>query len=226
MLTQHQDCQSTVIEAAKAAKAYVVGYHYDARGARPERMADRIGMELGATVREHHQDSAQAGNFTGSQYNANFIGTFASGDNPLKLAPFGPRCLEATQSQDPGRGGKAEDRWASIFKGPIYCNNGKVLVPAGKTATPAADQPVHLLRQGSRGLLVTSELHECPRVGRSPCDALPVALPRPLPSAAERVGGLSRSAMAARWSGCGPGRHQPWGIGHADAGGRRARSSQ
>ncbi len=26
----------------------------------------------------------------------------------------------------------------TIFKGPIYCNNGKVLVPAGKTATPAA----------------------------------------------------------------------------------------
>ena len=35
MLTQHQDCQGTVIQAAKAAGKYVVGYHYDAEALDP-----------------------------------------------------------------------------------------------------------------------------------------------------------------------------------------------
>jgi simple sugar transport system substrate-binding protein/basic membrane protein A len=82
--------------------------------------------------------TAQAGKFTGSQYNANFIGTFASGNNPLELAPFGPKVSSSLRAKILAEEAKLKAPGGTIFKGPIYCNTGKLLVPAGKTATPAA----------------------------------------------------------------------------------------
>jgi basic membrane protein A len=136
VLTQHQDCQSTVIEAAKAANAYVVGYHYDAESLDPKGWLTGSVWNW-APLYESIIKTAQAGKFTGSQYNANFIGTFKSGDNPLELAPFGPAVSKATQSKILAAEAKLK-AGGSIFTGPIYCNNGKVLVPKGQTATPAA----------------------------------------------------------------------------------------
>jgi basic membrane protein A and related proteins len=136
VLTQHQDCQSTVIEAAKQAGAKVVGYHYDAESLDPSGWL--TGSEWNwAPLYESIIKTATAGKFTGSEYNANFIGTFASGNNPLQLAPFGPSVKSATKAKilTAEKGLKAG---GTIFKGPIYCNNGKVLVPAGQSATPAA----------------------------------------------------------------------------------------
>src|SRR3954454_22710439 len=82
-LTQHQDCQTTVIQAAKAAGKYVVGYHYDAKS------LDGSGWLTGsawnwAPVYEGIIKTAVAGTFTGSKYNANWVGTFANKDNPLQ----------------------------------------------------------------------------------------------------------------------------------------------
>ena len=136
VLTQHQDCQSTVIEAAKAAKVYVVGYHYDAQSLDPSGWL--TGSEWNwAPLYESIIKTAQAGKFTGSKYNANFIGTFASGDNPLQLAPFGHAVTSAVKTKILAAEAKLK-AGGSIFTGPIYCNNGKLLVPAGKVATPAA----------------------------------------------------------------------------------------
>ena len=136
VLTQHQDCQSTVIEAAKAAKVYVVGYHYDAQSLDPSGWL--TGSEWNwAPLYESIIKTAQAGKFTGSKYNANFIGTFASGDNPLQLAPFGHAVTSAVKTKILAAEAKLK-AGGSIVTGPIYCNNGKLLVPAGKVATPAA----------------------------------------------------------------------------------------
>ncbi|HVC25409.1 MAG TPA: BMP family ABC transporter substrate-binding protein [Acidimicrobiales bacterium] len=136
VLTQHQDCQSTVIEAAKAAHAFVVGYHYDAEALDPSGWLTGSVWNW-APLYESIIKTAQAGTFTGSKYNANFIGTFKSGDNPLTLAPFGPAVSKAMRAKILAAEAKLK-AGGTIFKGPIYCNNGKVLVPAGKTATPAA----------------------------------------------------------------------------------------
>jgi simple sugar transport system substrate-binding protein/basic membrane protein A len=135
VLSQHQDCQSTVIQAAKAAGAKVVGYHYDAESLDPAGWLTGSVWDW-APLYESIIKTAQAGKFTGSKYNANFIGTFKSGDNPLTLAPFGSSVTKATQSKIVAEEAKLKSG-GSIFKGPIDCNNGKVLVPAGKTATPA-----------------------------------------------------------------------------------------
>lgn len=135
VISQHQDCQSTVIEAAKAAGISVVGYHYDAQSLDPSGWL--TGSEWNwAPLYESIIKTAEAGKFPGSKYNANFIGTFASGDNPLQLAPFGPKVSAATQKKILAAEAKLKSG-GSIFTGPIYCNTGKLLVPKGKTATPA-----------------------------------------------------------------------------------------
>jgi simple sugar transport system substrate-binding protein/basic membrane protein A len=135
VLTQHQDCQSTVIQAAKASGAYVVGYHFNAQGVDPSGWLTGS-MWNWAPLYEQIIKTASAGHFTGSKYNANFIGTFASGDNPLKLAPFGSHVSAPTRTKILAAE-KGLAKGGTIFKGPIYCNNGKLLVPAGKSATPA-----------------------------------------------------------------------------------------
>jgi basic membrane protein A len=135
VLSQHQDCQSTVIQAAKAANVKVVGYHFNARGLDPSGWLTGS-MWNWAPLYESIIKTASAGKFAGSQYNANFIGTYASGNNPLTLAPFGTSVSTATRTKILAAEAKLK-AGGSIFKGPIYCNDGKVLVPAGKTATPA-----------------------------------------------------------------------------------------
>ena len=51
VLTQHQDCTKTIVEAAEREGIFVTGYHQDASPAAPQRMADRSRLELGARLR-------------------------------------------------------------------------------------------------------------------------------------------------------------------------------
>lgn len=155
VLTQHQDCQSTVIEAAKAAGAAVVGYHYDAQD------IDQTGWLTGsawqwAPVYEAIAKAAIEGKFTGSAYNGNWVGTFQDGNNPLTLAPFGPKVAQPVQQQILAKLATYKSSDASIFKGPIYCNNGKVLVPAGVTPTYAQINNFNCFVKGVVGTVPTS----------------------------------------------------------------------
>jgi simple sugar transport system substrate-binding protein/basic membrane protein A len=136
VLSQHQDCQSTVLEAAKTANVDVVGYHYNASALDPKGWLTGS-MWRWAPLYENIIKTAIAGKFTGSQYNTNFIGTFASGNNPLTLAPFGPSVSAATRAKIRAAEAKLK-AGGSVFAGPIYCNDGTLLVPKGKVATPAA----------------------------------------------------------------------------------------
>jgi hypothetical protein len=45
-------CQATVVQAAKAAGKYVVGYHYDAQSPGSRRLAHRLSLGLAGTLRE------------------------------------------------------------------------------------------------------------------------------------------------------------------------------
>ena len=58
-VTQHQDCTGTIIKATEAAGAYTVGYHSDASLARPEGLAHRLRLELGAALHGHRPDGAR-----------------------------------------------------------------------------------------------------------------------------------------------------------------------
>jgi simple sugar transport system substrate-binding protein/basic membrane protein A len=154
VLSQHQDCQSTVIEAAKAAGADVVGYHYDAADLDPSGWLTGSEWEWGplyVTIAR----TVIAGDFTASKYNGNWVGTFQNGDNPLALAPFGPKVSAPLRAKIDA---KLESYYKgdSIFKGPIYCNNGKVLVPAGVTPTYAQINDFDCFVKGVVGTVPTS----------------------------------------------------------------------
>jgi simple sugar transport system substrate-binding protein/basic membrane protein A len=155
VLTQHQDCQATVIGAAKAAGAKVVGYHYDAKALDPD------GWLTGSTwnwapVYEKIISASKAGTFKGGPYNANWVGKFATHDNPLTLASFGSSVSAATQAKIKATESGLEKPGASVFKGPIKCQDGSTLVAAGKVLTYDQINSISCLVQGVVGTLPKS----------------------------------------------------------------------
>ena len=155
VLTQHQDCQSTVIEAAKAAGKYVVGYHYDAESLDPSGWLTGSAWNW-TPVYESIIKTVMNGKFTGSQYNANWVGTFAAHDNPLGLASFGSSVPAAMQSKILAEEKTLEQPGASVFKGPIECQNGTMLVAAGQVMTYAQINSLSCLVKGVVGTLPQS----------------------------------------------------------------------
>jgi basic membrane protein A and related proteins len=155
VLTQHQDCQATVIGAAKSAKAKVVGYHYDAKSIDPD------GWLTGSTwdwapIYGKIIETAQKGSFKGSDYNANFVGSFADNNNPLTLASFGTSVTSDTQAKIKAAQAKLMKPGASVFTGPIYCQDGSVFVAKGKTATYDEINNIKCLVKGVVGQLPKS----------------------------------------------------------------------
>jgi hypothetical protein len=71
--------------------------------------------------------------FTGSPYNANWVGTFARNDNPLTLASFGSSVPGELRAKITAEQTALKQPGASVFAGPISCQDGTVLVPAGQT---------------------------------------------------------------------------------------------
>jgi len=155
VLTQHQDCQSTVIEAAAAAGKYVVGYHYDAESLDPSGWLTGSAWDW-TPVYESIIKTIMSGKFTGSKYNANWVGTFAAGDNPLQLAPFGPAVSASMRTKILAEEKALDAPGASVFKGPISCQNGKVLVAAGQVMTYAQINALSCLVKGVVGTLPAS----------------------------------------------------------------------
>jgi basic membrane protein A and related proteins len=155
VLTQHQDCQSTVIEAAKAAGKYVVGYHYDAETLDPSGWLTGSAWNW-APLYESIVNTVMSGKFTGSKYNANFVGAFADHDNPLTLAPFGSSVAGALQTKILAEETYLDTAGASVFKGPISCQNGTTLVAAGKVMTYAQINSLSCLVKGVVGTLPAS----------------------------------------------------------------------
>jgi simple sugar transport system substrate-binding protein/basic membrane protein A len=155
VLTQHQDCQATVIGAAKAAKAKVVGYHYDAKSLDPDGWLTGSAWDW-APIYTKIIDSAKSGKFKGSDYNANWVGSFADGDNPLTLASFGSSVSADTQAKITAAETALKQPDASVFKGPIECQDGTMLVPAGKTMTYDEINSISCLVKGVVGTLPKS----------------------------------------------------------------------
>ena len=155
VLTQHQDCQATVIEAAKAAGKYVVGYHYDAQ------TLDPSGWLTGSVwhwtpVYEAIIQTALANKFPGSKYNANWVGSFANNDNPLQLASFGHAVSSEAKAKINTESQTLKQPGASVFQGPITCQDGTIAFPAGVTPTYDQIQKINCLVKGVVGTLPKS----------------------------------------------------------------------
>ena len=152
VLSQHQDCQTTVIQAAKTAGKYVVGYHYDARALYPGGWLTGSAWDWGP-VYEKIITAATSGSFKGSPYNGNWVGSFATGDNPLQLASFGSSVTPDVRTKILAEEDLLKQPGNSVFKGPVYCQDGTLLVPAGTVPTYAQIDSFNCLVKGVVGSL-------------------------------------------------------------------------
>jgi basic membrane protein A len=152
VLTQHQDCQATIVGAAKSGKAFSVGYHYNALPLNPDGWLTGSVWAWGPLYQKIVA-TVLAGKFTGSVYNANWVGSFQTKNNPLTLAPFGKSVTPAMRTKIMSTLASLKKPGASVFKGPIYCQDGKTLVKPGVTATYAQINAFACLVKGVVGKL-------------------------------------------------------------------------
>jgi simple sugar transport system substrate-binding protein/basic membrane protein A len=135
VLTQHQDCQATVVKAAESAGAMVVGYHEDASTLAPKGWIAGSQWAWGNLYTDIVK-TALAGTFTGSKYNANFRAGFKDGDNPFVESKFGSQvAADVTTLVEDTKAKLSSSQ--SVFTGPIDGQDGKPVIPAGTTLDPA-----------------------------------------------------------------------------------------
>ncbi|GAA4443813.1 BMP family ABC transporter substrate-binding protein [Phytohabitans houttuyneae] len=129
VISQHQDCTATVIRATEAAGAYTVGYHADASALAPKGWLTGSQWDWGPLYTKMVQ-TAVAGSFTGSPYNANFRVGLKTGDNPFVQSPYGPAVTgDAKALVDEAKARISKD--GSPFLGPVVDQEGTVRVPEG-----------------------------------------------------------------------------------------------
>jgi basic membrane protein A and related proteins len=149
VITQHQDCQATVVKAAESAGDMVVGYHADASSLAPKGWIAGSEWAWGDLYSKIVQ-TALDGKFTGSPFNANYRAGFKDGDNPFVVSKFGAEVTADTQALVQ----TTEKELAgtkSVFTGPINGQDGAVVIPAGTTLAPAAVDAMNFFVQGVVG---------------------------------------------------------------------------
>jgi simple sugar transport system substrate-binding protein/basic membrane protein A len=137
VITQHQDCTATVTKAAEEAKKMVVGYHADASSLAPNGWLGGSEWSWGDMYNDI-VETAVAGEFTGSKYNANYRVGFKDGANPFVQSEFGKGVDAATRKLVDDAKTKISAADGSPFKGPITAQDGSVLIPAGEVPDYAA----------------------------------------------------------------------------------------
>jgi len=130
VITQHQDCTSTVIKATEAGGAMTVGYHADASSLAPK------GWITGSEWdwKDLYTDivkTAVAGEFVGSKYNANYRVGLKTGENPFIQSEYGPSVTDETKAQIEAAKEAISKEDGSPFKGPVIAQDGSVLVEDG-----------------------------------------------------------------------------------------------
>ena len=131
VITQHQDCTATVTKAAEEAGKMVVGYHADASALAPKGWVTGSEWDWGAMYNDI-VDTALAGKFTGSKYNANYRAGFKDGANPFKQSKFGSMVDADTQALIASEKERISTT-GSPFDGPVVAQDGTVMFAAGET---------------------------------------------------------------------------------------------
>jgi simple sugar transport system substrate-binding protein/basic membrane protein A len=151
VLTQHQDCTSTIIKAAEAKKKYSVGYHFGAQALAPKGWLTGSEWNWGPLYGSMFS-AIETGKFSGSAFNGNYTLGFASKKipSPMKLSPYGPSVTSATKSKVAAAQKKILGGW-SPFTGPVYDQKGKVQVAKGKAATTQQISSMSYLVKGVVG---------------------------------------------------------------------------
>jgi basic membrane protein A len=152
VLTQHQDCTKTVIDAAEAAGAYTVGYHADASELAPEGWLTGAVWDW-APLYQEIVATILAGDFTGSEFNANFRVGYKTGTNPFVLAGFGPSVSDETIAAIEEAQAWLATEEGSPFAGPVLGQDGTEVIPAGTVPDYATNDGMDYFVQGVVGTL-------------------------------------------------------------------------
>jgi simple sugar transport system substrate-binding protein/basic membrane protein A len=129
VITQHQDCTSTITKAAEAAGKFVVGYHADASSLAPNGWVAGSEWSWGDLYTDVVK-TALAGSFTGSKYNANFRVGFKDGANPFVESKLGKGVPSDTAAAI-ATAKTLISTTGSPFTGPVMGQDGKTLITAG-----------------------------------------------------------------------------------------------
>jgi basic membrane protein A len=152
VLTQHQDCTSTVIQAAEKAGAMTVGYHADASSLAPKGWLTGAVWNWGPVYTDIVK-TVVAGDFVGSEFNANYRVGYKTGTNPFVLAGFGPDVsADAKAKIDEAQKWLATDA-GSPFAGPVEDQSGKVAIKAGEVPTYEQNDAMDFFVKGVIGKL-------------------------------------------------------------------------
>jgi len=152
VLTQHQDCTSTVIRAAEKAGAMTVGYHADASSLAPHGWLTGAVWNWGPLYTDIVK-TVVAGDFVGSKYNANYRVGYKTGTNPFVLAGFGPDVSAATQAKIADAQKWLATDAGSPFAGPVEDQSGKVVIKDGDVPTYEQNDAMDFFVNGVIGKL-------------------------------------------------------------------------
>jgi basic membrane protein A len=157
VITQHQDCTSTIIKATEAAGKYSVGYHADASSLAPKGWLTGSEWNWGPLYTDIVK-TVLAGNFTGSKYNANYRVGYKTGDNPFVQSKFGPSVSNDTKTLIATAKTALGQPDGSPFKGPVMDQSGKVIpgFEAGKVPDYATIESLTTFVQGIVGQIPKS----------------------------------------------------------------------
>jgi simple sugar transport system substrate-binding protein/basic membrane protein A len=152
VMTQHQDCTATVIQAAEKAGAMTVGYHADASEIAPKGWLTGAVWDW-APLYTDIVKTVIDGDFVGSKYNDNFRVGYKTGTNPFVLAPFGPGVSADVQAAIAAAQEFLATDNGSPFAGPVNDQEGKVRIADGIIPTYAENDAMDFFVEGVIGTL-------------------------------------------------------------------------
>jgi len=144
VITQHQDCTKTIVEAAERAGVWVTGYHYDASEAAPNAWLTGASWNWGPIIAEI------VGEIRSGVYQSSIMlaGLEAGW---VKLAPFGSSVSDDVRQVVLDTVEGLRDGSIKPFAGPVYDQNGNIRIPAGAIPTDIELQTLDWLVEGITG---------------------------------------------------------------------------
>ncbi len=149
VITQHQDCTKTIIEATEAAGAYSVGYHADASSLAPNGWLTGSEWDWDATYVDI-TETVMAGDFATSEYNGDFRVGLQTGENPFVQSAYGSSVSDETIALiDAAREGFVSG--GSPFAGPVMNQAGEAVYAEGEQPTYDEVETMDFFVQGVVG---------------------------------------------------------------------------
>ncbi|MGH9274343.1 MAG: BMP family ABC transporter substrate-binding protein, partial [Acidimicrobiales bacterium] len=133
VITQHQDCTKTIIEATEAAGAYSVGYHSDASELAPNGWLTGSEWNWGPLYEDIVQ-TVLDGEFVASDFNGDYRVGLQTGDNPFIQSAYGATVTEDVKALIDAAKASFVDG-GSPFAGPVENQDGEVVYADGEQPT-------------------------------------------------------------------------------------------